>query len=308
MANFIDVVTQSATIIDAYNTEALFAFQPERHFDRVAEVISPKYSLTGNGASAVFTIYSNIAVNTGVMNSTATTITPDKTITSSQKSITLDAYGDFLTLDTFELEAASFMDQLAVTATTLGFQAGQSIDLLSRSVFDGNTAAAYAANASGYSYGGTLADIHAEDVRSAFAHLDSSNIPKVDGLHYFAIAHPNVIATLRSEVGEGAWRTPMEYRSDSMLHVAGELGAWEGFRWISTANTWKNTAANPEYHTYFTGKDAIGRVVPKGLQIKSHGPYGPFNNLIVVNWSVFGGWGELRPEALYKIRSTAKYD
>lgn len=305
-STFIDIISQSATIITAYNTEAMYAFQPQRMFDMVAQDVSPRYTLTSNGNAAVFTIYDNLSANTGAMNTTGTTVVPTAAITNSQKTCSLYPYGDYLTIDTYALDAESFMENGSITAEALGRQAGQSVDLLARTAFEENTGSSYATNASGYTWGLTAAIIRAEDVRKAFAKLDSNNSPKPAGGYYYALAHPNVIATLRKETGSGSWREPKEYMNDAMLAIGGELGAWEGFRWISTTNV-KTFNTGTQYHTYFIGQDAIGRVVSKDLQIGMHKVSSPHDNLVSMDWKMLGGWKQVRPESVYKVRSEASY-
>jgi hypothetical protein len=50
---------------------------------------------------------------------------------------------------------------------------------------------------------------------------------------YVSYIHPEVSHDLRTETGNNIWRTPHEYQNATAL-LAGELGAWEGVRFIET--------------------------------------------------------------------------
>jgi hypothetical protein len=50
---------------------------------------------------------------------------------------------------------------------------------------------------------------------------------------YVSYIHPEVSHDLRTETGNNIWRTPHEYQNAGPL-LAGELGAWEGVRFIET--------------------------------------------------------------------------
>jgi hypothetical protein len=70
------------------------------------------------------------------------------------------------------------------------------------------------------------------DVRYAVTKLRASNVVPRGGM-YVSYIHPEVSHDLRTETGNNIWRTPHEYQNAGPL-FAGELGAWEGVRFIET--------------------------------------------------------------------------
>jgi hypothetical protein len=70
------------------------------------------------------------------------------------------------------------------------------------------------------------------DVRFAVTKLRAANVVPRGGM-YVSYIHPEVSHDLRTETGNNIWRTPHEYQNVGPL-LAGELGAWEGVRFIET--------------------------------------------------------------------------
>jgi N4-gp56 family major capsid protein len=70
------------------------------------------------------------------------------------------------------------------------------------------------------------------DVRFAVTKLRAANVVPRGGM-YVSYIHPEVSHDLRTETGNNIWRTPHEYQNAGPL-LAGELGAWEGVRFIET--------------------------------------------------------------------------
>jgi hypothetical protein len=70
------------------------------------------------------------------------------------------------------------------------------------------------------------------DVRYAVTKLRAANVVPRGGM-YVSYIHPEVSHDLRTETGNNIWRTPHEYQNVGPL-LAGELGAWEGVRFIET--------------------------------------------------------------------------
>ena len=312
-SKYIDTFTQSATIISAYNLEALKSFTPQLRFDTVAQMVSPTPRLTSNGNEAKFTIYNALSSTTGALSITGTSMAPSVATTKSQVTVASEAYGTHLAIETLKLNAQGLFNEVMVAADLLGDQGGLSIDQLARNdAYDDETGAAYCENASGYIFGGSTAvDIKSDDVRRAFTKLDSSNVPKPDGQYYIAIVHPNIIATLRAETiaAGGTWRAPKEYLNEGQLKLAGEVGEWEGFRFVSTTNVYTSgSGSTTQYYSYFLGKQAIGRWIQSPYRVVVQRGWNAHDNLLTVAWDIVGGWKNIRANALYKINSTAKYD
>jgi hypothetical protein len=88
----------------------------------------------------------------------------------------------------------------------------------------------------------TTDTLKGRDIRYAVTKLRAANVPTRGGM-YTAYVHPEVSHDLRTETGNNIWRTPNEYQNIQSLY-AGEIGAWEGVRFIETPTmTSTNTGA-----------------------------------------------------------------
>ncbi len=113
------------------------------------------------------------------------------------------------------------------------------------------------------------------DVRYAVTKLRAANVVTRGGM-YVSYIHPEVSHDLRTETGNNIWRTPHEYQNVGPL-LAGELGAWEGVRFIET----------PRMTTNMGGADQTALATAPAVS----GVSGAFT--IVVANGAFGGLAEV---------------
>lgn len=100
-------------------------------------------------------------------------------------------------------------------------------------------------------------------IRKAVTKLRAEQVVTRDGSNYVGVIHPNVSYDLRSEAGSGGWRVPMEYQTNDRL-FRGEIGLWEGVRFIENARTRKaNDGATSAtvYRSYILGREALAEAV-----------------------------------------------
>lgn len=211
----------------AYDRMARFALRPELYFDQVADIRPTNQSMPG--ASVTFPIISDLAIASNPITEN-TDITP-QTISESNVTVTLNEYGNAV-LTSAKLRAESYVEIDPIVANVIGYNAGVSMDEVARDVLKQGTNVAYTAS------GGTRATTAATDkvtssaLRGQLAALRSANVPNFNGF-YTCYIHPNVSYDLRSETGAAAWRDPHVYSQPGEIW-AGELGAYEGFRFIET--------------------------------------------------------------------------
>jgi N4-gp56 family major capsid protein len=93
------------------------------------------------------------------------------------------------------------------------------------------------------------------DVRYAVTKLRAANVVTRGGM-YVSYIHPEVSHDLRTETGNNIWRTPHEYQNAGPL-LAGELGAWEGVRFIETPRM-TNTATGGDQTALATAPAVSG--------------------------------------------------
>jgi len=224
----------------AYDRMAYFALRPELYFDQAADVQPTAQSMPGS--SVAFTIVNDLSIA-----SSALTESNDVAVTSmsdSQVTLTLAEYGNAV-LTTAKLRGTAFVDIDPVVANVVGYNAGVSLDTIARSALDSGTNVMYASglgatalnstvtSRSGVAAATTLSSL---DIRVARARLRSQNVPTFGG-YYVGYIHPDLVADLQGETISGSniqgWRAPHVYSQPGEIWT-GELGAFEGVRWIET--------------------------------------------------------------------------
>jgi N4-gp56 family major capsid protein len=108
------------------------------------------------------------------------------------------------------------------------------------------------------------------DIRYAVTKLRASNVPTRGGM-YTAYVHPEVSHDLRTETGNNIWRTPNEYQNIQSLY-AGEIGAWEGVRFIETP-TMTNTISGAALTALATAP-AVSGVSGEFTIVAANGAFG----------------------------------
>jgi N4-gp56 family major capsid protein len=223
----------------AYDRAARFALRPELYFDNVADVKPTNQSMPGS--SVTFPIISDLPIASAPLNE-ITDVTP-QSISESNVTVNLAEYGNAV-LTTAPLRGESYVEIDPIVANVVGYNAGVSIDEVARDVLEQGTNVQYGSK--GYAgtavttragivnsvSSGTYQTLHAADVRGAKAFLRSNNVPNFNGF-YTAYIHPNTAYDFTSETGSATWRDPHTYSQPGEIW-AGELGAFEGVRFIET--------------------------------------------------------------------------
>lgn len=105
----------------------------------------------------------------------------------------------------------------------------------------------------------------AQEIRKAVARLRTNKAIPWFGGFYAGLVHPHVILDLRTETGAGSWRVPNEYGATQDRIWRGEVGEFEGVRFVENAlvkhddNT--NGTPNAVYQNYLFGRAAVAENV-----------------------------------------------
>jgi N4-gp56 family major capsid protein len=150
----------------------------------------------------------------------------------------------------------------------------------------------------------------ADNVRQAVLDLRVAQSIPWFGDMYAVGCHPSVVYELRKETGSGAWRVPNEYGVSQDRIWKGEIGAFEGCRFVENARTRVSEDGTDEdasgsgtelFHvarTYFFGREALaeavvtephvvlGPVVDRLFRFRPIGWYGDFDHAIFRNQSL----------------------
>jgi N4-gp56 family major capsid protein len=317
-----DAYTGSSTLDfskAAYDRMAYFALRPELYFDAAADVQPTAQSMPG--ASVAFTIVNDLPIQASAL--TETTDVSTVALSDSQVTLTLAEYGNAV-LTTAKLRGTSFVDIDPVVANVVGYNAGVSIDTIARAALDNGTNVMYASglgatslNSSITARSGVTNTLSSLDIRAARARLRSQNVPTFGGM-YVGYIHPDLVADLQGESISGSniqgWRAPHVYAQPNEIWT-GELGAFEGVRWIETprAPVFAGAGASSAnvYGTLILGRQALAKAYSAvdGNGAFPHVVPGPITDrlrrYVPLGWYWLGAYGIFRQASVMRIESTS---
>lgn len=148
-------------------------------------------------------------------------------------------------------------------------------------------------------------------IRTAVTKMRSAGVQYKAAGMYVSYIHPEVSADLRTETGNNVWRTPHEYQNATPL-FGGELGSWEGVRFIETANATSSQSGTGTggtqtrvFNTYVTGAQALAEAVWKEPGMEVGVVQDRFNRFSPAGWYGIINWALYRTPALVRIESAA---
>lgn len=298
----------------AYELLAYMALRPELYFRGVADVKPTNQSMPGS--SVIFTIQSDIAVQSTTINE-STDVTP-VTLADSQVTVTLGEYGQAVTT-TALIRGTSFVPLDPIVANVVGFSAGQSVDTVIRDVLKAGSNVRYSTGSGSAPAGRTTVTpsntFRAVDARRVLAELRGANVPTIGGM-YLGFIHPDVSYDFRGETGAAAWRDPHTYSQPGEIWN-GEIGAFEGTRWIETprapvfADAGSSTTLTDVYATLVLGRQALAEAWSNTDGNGSMPRIAPtpvtdtLRRFTGMGWYFLAGWSIFRQACLRRIESAS---
>lgn len=152
----------------------------------------------------------------------------------------------------------------------------------------------------------------AAEVRKAVTRLRTDKALPWFGGFYAGLVHPHVVLDLRVETGAGGWRVPNEYGASQDRIWRGEIGEFEGARFVENARvrTQDNTNATPNrvYQNYIIGRGALAEHVLE----EPHVVIGPvtdnLNRFHKIGWYGDFGFKVFETKAIKRIVSSASLE
>ncbi len=150
------------------------------------------------------------------------------------------------------------------------------------------------------------------DVRYGVTKLRAAATTPISGNFYGCYIHPEVSHDLRIETGATAWRVPREYVDPAPLY-AGEIGAWEGVRFIESAfcaNSQRGSGSGGSqvrvYDSYLFGQECLAEAVAIEPHLVSGGTIvDPFGRKTTMGWYGLLGHSLFRTEPLWLIETAS---
>lgn len=304
--------TQSSTnlVQVAYDRMAYFSLRPELYFDQVADVRATNQAMPGK--SVLFTIVNDLQIAPNAL-SEAQDVTP-VSFSDSQVTVTLNEYGNAM-VTSAKLRGTAFVDIDPVVANVIGYNAGVSLDTIARSALDVGTQVAFGGGKTARTAITNADTITSTDIRTARARLRAQNVPTFGGA-YVGFIHPDVVVDLQSETNVSnnllTWRAPHTYSAPNEIWT-GDLGQYEGFRWIETPRAPVFTGAGASsanvYGTLLVGRQSLAKA---HAMADGNGPLpsivpGPVTDLlrryVPLGWYWLGGYSIFRQASVYRLET-----
>ena len=231
---------------------------------------------THDGSSIRFQFHNDIADTTIAGATLAETVDPDAVALPA--TTTLDVSQQELgrvVLPTRKLSLMSLADVDPWIANAVSFNMAMTLDAGIAAKLDaGNNVIRESGGALSTTAAKSTIDttdvIKGRDIRYAVTKLRAANVPTRGGM-YTSYIHPEVSHDLRTETGNNIWRTPNEYQNIQSLY-AGEIGAWEGVRFIETP-TMTNTISGKALTALATAP-AVSGVSGEFTIVAANGAFG----------------------------------
>ena len=283
-------------------------------------------SLTHNGSSIRFQFNTDIADVTVAGATLSETVDPDSVALPATTYIDvaqLELGRSVLPVKKINLMSLANIDPLVANA--VGFNMTKTLDNAIVAKLDAGTNIVRVAGGSGavsstYEGVGTAAakntiapadTMKSAAIRTAVTKMRAAGVQYKSAGMFVAYIHPEVSNDLRTETGNNVWRTPHDYQNAAPL-FGGELGSWEGVRFVETANMTNSQSGAGSggtqtrvYNTYVTGAQALAEAVWKEPGMEVGVVQDRFNRFSPAGWYGIINWSLYRTPALVRIESAA---
>ena len=281
---------------------------------------------THRGSSIRFQFFNDIADTTMATATLTETVDPDAVAipATTNLDIAQQELGRVV-IPTRKLSLMSLADVDPWIANAVSFNMAKTLDNGVAAILDAGNNVVRVAGGSGavtssYESVGTVAakntiapadKISSTALRTAVTKMRAGNVVPRFGSYFVSYIHPEVAADLRTETGNNVWRTPHDYQAIGNL-MAGELGAWEGIRFIETPNmtssqsgTGTGGSQTRVFNTYVMGAQALAEAVWKEPGIEFGNVVDKLNRFRPVGWHGILNWSVYRQAALVRVESAA---
>lgn len=309
-----DAYTTTSTLgLDqtAYDLAVRYALRPLRLFDQVADVQPTRQSMPGSAVT--FRLITEMATATATLSEAVdvdAVALADSTVT-----VTLAEYGNAV-VTTALARGTAYVPLDPIVANALAYNASKSLDDVVAGVLRGGSNVIYSGDATARANISSNDGLTAADIREAVTLLRARNVMPTDGSLYSAFVHPHVTYDLKSESGnETAWVYPANRSGDGSRRWNGEIGTFEGARFIEVASDQLIIAnANGTVDAYLTivvGREALAKAYST---TDGNGPQPRVVMSPVVDklrrfqpmgWYHLVGYGRFREAAIQRIESYA---
>ena len=150
------------------------------------------------------------------------------------------------------------------------------------------------------------ATITSQDVREIVARMETASALYREGSLFWGGIHPKVAYDLRVEAGANGWLIPNAYGADQSRIWNGELGTYEGVRFVKNPrmhNATDGASSARNYRTIFAGAQALASSFAVEPGIVFGEVVDRLKRFRPVGWYGVGGFAIYRQDCLYRLES-----
>ena len=284
-----------------------FAVQPMAKFRQFCDIKDASQQGKKKGDTFTWDVFSDVSTRGTTLVETNTM--PETNFTITQGTLSVTEYGNAVPY-TGKMEDLSELDVMNIINKVLRFDAARTLDAAAFTQFNETKLRVVSSNTTAITLttDGTASATNSlafqqEHVGLIVDTMKERNIPPYEMDDYFAIARPTTLRTLKNDLQSIHSYLPEGYQ----LIKAGEVGKFEGCRFVEQTNIPKGGAADASTFNAFTnvaeawdnllsdwiffiGADTVGEgiVVPEEVRGKLPGDYGRSKG---VAWYYLGGFG-----------------
>lgn len=246
---FTDTTAVNDIVTTAYELMAYPSLRPRLVFEGMADVRATRQS--HRGSTVQFEFIGDLAAKTSTLSEN--TDVEVVGLTSDPLNVSLAEYGNAVATSA-KVRGTGFIDIDPIAAERIGYNAGLSVDTLARTALEGTS------NVLDLSGGAN--NLIGSRIRVAKVTLQEANVMPVDGDFYMAYIHPRQALDLRADTDAAAWRTPAVYGTDQSEIRRGEIGEYEGFRFVVTNRiSTTGSGATGGFKSLFVGAEGLAKAV-----------------------------------------------
>lgn len=224
-------------------------------------------------------------------------------------TLTPDEYGDAV-VRTRKLDSRTFAPVDAYSVRYLADQANRVVDaLVQNAMIAGTTATTVDGGPVGSL---TNTDVLTDSIiRRTVTRLRTDSVPTWYADAYAGLVHPHVILDLREDTDPAGWYIPNAYGADQSRIWNGEVGKFEGVRFVenSLVRHSDDGAGDAEvYNSYFIGRGALAKHIIQDVNVVIGPQIDKLRRFHTVGWLFDGDFKVYEPKALRRIVSSSSLE
>lgn len=276
------------------------ALQPLVKFRQFADAKDATLQGKNKGDTFHWDVFSDVASAGTVLTETSTM--PETNFTITQGTMTITEYGNSVPYSG-KLDDLSELPVKEIINKVLKNDAKKAFDSAAYAQFNATPLTVYptsgtATDAVTLTTNGTVGGTNnvalgKNHVKAIVDLMKERNIPPYMADDYFAIAHPTTLRQLKNDLESVHQYTETGFG----MILNGEIGRYEGVRFIEQTNVAKEVWANSKSNwAFFFGDDTVAEAiaVPEEMRGKIPSDYGRSKGIA---WYYLGGFGAVHPEA-----------